>query len=378
MLKRTNKINKMFSERLLAVFCAAVLLTACGGEATGNPNDSAATGSLTAQSENLAANKTFTIFTWEGMFPQEVLDGFEQETGYDINYANFDLDEVMLTKLQTSGGGEYDLIIADDYIVEKSISEGLVQKLDKGKISKWGNINPIYQGQFYDPSDEYTVPYGAGVLTLIYDPDAVEREITSFADLWHESLRDSIGLIGNFRVINGIALKVLGQSFNTNDMGTLDQAGQKLIELAPNVRLIKDDELQNEILSGEISAGMFYTAQANMAVIENPNLKIEYPSEGVGFGIMAAFIPSQAPNPEAAYAFVDYILDPARGASCFEYLLYYSTFSASDPLISEELRPLLTLPEGFNIDMEMIENVEAATLEKHEQIWTEFKTAAGQ
>jgi spermidine/putrescine-binding protein len=206
----------------------------------------------------------------------------------------------------------------------------------------------------------------------------VELEIKSFADLWHESLRDSIGLIGNFRVINGIALKVLGQSFNTNDLSVLDEAGQKLLELAPNIRLIKDDELQNEILSGEISAGMFYTAQANSAVIENPELKIEYPTEGVGFGIMVAFIPSKAPNPAAAYAFIDYILEPQRGASCFEYLLYYSTFKASDPLISEDLRPLLTLPEGFNIDMEMIENVEAATLEKHEQIWTEFKTAAGQ
>jgi len=59
------------------------------------------------------------------------------------------------------------------------------------------------------------VPYGAGVQTIVYNPDKVDIEITGYADLWHESLRDSVGTIANYRVINGMALKVLGESYNT-------------------------------------------------------------------------------------------------------------------------------------------------------------------
>lgn len=76
----------------------------------------------------------------------------------------------MLEKVSMAKGGDYDVVIADDYIIEKIVEEGLATKLDKDKISNWGNINPLYQGQFYDEKDEYTVPYGAGIPLIVYDP----------------------------------------------------------------------------------------------------------------------------------------------------------------------------------------------------------------
>jgi spermidine/putrescine-binding protein len=311
------------------------------------------------------------------MFPQEILDGFERDTGYRINYVNFDYDETMLSRLETAGGGDYDLVIADDYIIETVIAEGLAQKLDKSGLANYNNINPVYSKPFYDPADEYTVPYGAGVQTIVYDPSQVNINITGYADLWNPALRGKVGTIANFRVINGMALKVLGKSYNTNDLGDIRAAGERLLSLAPNIRLIKDDELQNDLLSGEIAAGVMYTSQVTTAKMENPNLEVVFPSEGIGYGIMGAFIPSKAPNAAAAYAFLDYILDPQRGAECFEYLGYYCTFSASEPFIGEEYREFLTLPEGFNVDMEMIGNVDGAAEEEHTRIWTAFREAAG-
>ena len=321
--------------------------------------------------------KTLTLYTWAEMFPQEILDGFEKESGYRINYINFDYDETMLAKLEQAKGGGYDLIIADDYIIETVIEKGLARKLDKAKLSNYRNINPIYQKQFYDPMDEYTVPYGAGVQTIVYDPEYVQLHISSYEDLWDSSLRNRIGIIGNHRVINGMALKVLGKSYNTENLSDLRAAGEKLLELAPNIRLIKDDDLQNDLLSGEISAAVMYTSQVTMAKMENPNLAVVFPREGIGFGIMAGFIPSKAPNADAAHAFLNYIMDHRRGAECFEYLGYYSTYSASDPHISAEYKDFLTLPPGFNINMEMIQNVSAETEEEHSRIWTAFKSAAG-
>jgi spermidine/putrescine-binding protein len=335
------------------------------------------TGLWAGPSRQQSAPKQLTLFTWEGMFPQEILDGFEKETGVRINYVNFDFDETMLTRLETAGGAGYDLVIADDYIIETVIAQGLAQKLDKSRLSNYGNINPMYQRQFYDPADEYTVPYGAGVQTIVYDPARVSVPIKGYADLWDQSLGNRVGIIENYRVVNGMALKVLGQSYNTNDPGTIRAAGDRLLSLAPNIRLIRDADLQDEILSGEISAAVMYTSQVTMAKIENPGLKVVFPVEGIGFGIMAGFIPSKAANPGAAYDFLNYIMDPRRGASCFEFLGYYSTYSASDPYIGAEYKEFLTLPEGFNAAMEMIQNISPEADEEHARIWTAFKAAAG-
>jgi spermidine/putrescine-binding protein len=319
-----------------------------------------------------------TIYTWDEMFPQEILQGFERETGLRVNYVNFDTDETMLMRLQAAKGAKYDLVIADDYIIEKVIQEGLAQKLDKARLSNYQNINPIYQKQFYDVNDAYTVPYGAGVQTVVYNPQDVEFDILGYSELWDPDLVNSVGLIGNFRVINGMALKVLGDSYNTNDLDAIREAGTLLRLLAPNVRLIRDDKLEDELVSGEISAAVMYTSQVTMAMLAKPELKMVFPREGIGFGIMAAFIPAHAPNADAAYAFLDYILDAQRGAECFEYLGYYSTNSASDEFIDPACRELLTLPEGFNVDMEMIQNISPEAEELHNIIWTEFRASAGQ
>ncbi len=319
--------------------------------------------------------EVLTLYTWEGMFPDEIIDGFEKETGITVRYENFDYDETMLAKLEETKGGGYDLVIADDYIIETAIAEGLVQKLDAGKLENYGNINPIYQSQFFDPKNEYTVPYGAGVQTIVYDPAKVSVEINGYADLWDPSLADSIGMIANYRVINGMALKVMGESYNTEDAATIKAAGEKLAELAPNVRLIKDDNLQDDLISGEVSVAVMYTSQVTLAKLTNPSLEVVYPEEGIGLGIMAGFIPSDAPNAEAAYKFLDYILDAERGAKCFEHLGYYCTYSASEAYINEDYKSFLTLPAGVTAESsEMIGTIGGDAEEAHMEAWVTFKS----
>lgn len=324
-------------------------------------------------------NKTLNLFTWEGMFPQEVLDSFTKETGITVNYTNFDLDETMLAKLETAKGGDYDLVIADDYIIETAIKQGLVQKLDKSKIKNIGNINPVYQKQFFDKNDEYTVPHGAGVLTIAYNPEKVSKPITSYKDLWDPSLKNSIGVVGNYRVVNGMALKVFNESYNTEDVSVIEKAGAKLKELAPNIRLIKDDNIQDDLVSGEINAAIMYTSQVTAAKLANPKIEVVFPSEGLGFGIMAQFIPSKAPNSDAAYKFIDYLLRPEIGAKCFEFLGYYSTNQKADGLINDAYKSFLTLPKELDTSKsEMIQNISADAESAHTKAWTEFKAACGQ
>lgn len=76
----------------------------------------------------MADDDELVLFTWENMFPQEVLDGFTEETGIKVVYSNFDTDETMLEKLSQAKGGDYDVIVADDYIIEQAVSEGACER----------------------------------------------------------------------------------------------------------------------------------------------------------------------------------------------------------------------------------------------------------
>ncbi|MBO5278401.1 MAG: spermidine/putrescine ABC transporter substrate-binding protein [Lachnospiraceae bacterium] len=349
------KNRKRFGKLALTAMAvaAAALLTGCGAKKEA---------------------QTLNLFTWDGMFPQEVLSGFEEEYNIKINYTNFEYDEEMLAKLETAKGGDYDLVIADDYIIDIAVSEGLVQKLDKSALTNWGNIDPAFQGQFYDETDEYTVPYGAGIPLIVYDPALVDFEITGYEDLWNPSLKDNVALIGNYRVIDGIVLKTMGYSFNINDTAVIEEAGKKLLQLAPNVRLINDNNTQDYIISGEAAVAFLYTSQVTQAVAARPDLKVVYPKEGLGFGIMAGFIPSQAPNADAAHKFLDYILRPEISAQCFEYIGYVCTTKAAVPYMSKEAQASLSLPEGAQSG-EFIMDISGEANEVHERIWTEFKAA---
>ena len=338
---------------LLTIATAGIMLTGCGS--------SKDKGEL-------------NLYTWDGMFPQEVLDGFEKETGITVNYSNFDYDEDMLAKLEETKGGDYDLVIADDYIIQLAIQEGLAQKLDVSKIDNFSNINPLYQSQFYDPTNEYTVPYGAGIPLIVYNPDAVGFEITSYEDLWNPALKDNVAIIGNYRVIDGITLKTLGASFNTEDLDLIQKAGDKLLELAPNIRVINDTNTQDYLISGEVAAAFMYTSQVTQALAADPDLKVAYPSEGLGFGIMAGFIPSEAPNPDAASAFLKYILQPEVSAKCFEYIGYYCTNKAAEDYISDDLKASLVVPDSVT-EGEIIQNISQEAEDLHSEIWTNFQNA---
>ena len=310
------------------------------------------------------------LYTWDGMVPQEVLDDFEKETGTKVVYSNFDTDETMLEKLSQAKGGDYDVVIADDYIIESAVKEGLVQKLDKDAITNWGNINPLFQGQFYDPDDEYTVPYGAGIPLIVYDPDQVDIDIKGYKDLWDPSLEDSVAIIGAYRVICGITQLSMGESMNEDDVDVISRTGEKLQELAPNIRLIQDDNTQNALLNGEASVAFLYTSQVTQALKDNPDLKVVYPEEGLGFGILGTFIPSEAPNAEAANEFINYLLQPEVTAKCINSVGYYNTNKAADDLVDENL----VVPDDVTKG-ESIENVSLEAEQEYNKIWTEFKAA---
>ena len=273
-------------------FCLLlVLLTLCAAASaeTVNANDEA----------------VLNIFTWEGYIDYEtVIKPFEEETGIKVNYATFASNEEMYEKLSAAKGGDYDIVLASDYMLNTTRLAGLMQKFDPEIVTNYGNLYESFTHQFFDPDNEYVVPYVSGIPLIVYDPSVVDIEIKGFNDLWDPSLTDSLGLIDDARVTIGMVLLSMEQSMNTTDDAILAEAAEKLDALKENIHVLEYENLHNYLVSGDIAVAYTFTPFVALALDANPDLKVVWPEEGLGFGIDGCFIPVNAPHAKNANLFL--------------------------------------------------------------------------
>ena len=137
-----------------------------------------------------STEKVVNIYTWANYVPANVVKDFEKKTGIKVNYSNFSTNEAMLSKLQASKGGTYDVIICADYMVQIMAKQKnvLLQPIDKATIPNYKNIDKAYLGQYYDKTNKYSVPYSLGSEMIVYNPDKIKKDIKGISDLWDPSL----------------------------------------------------------------------------------------------------------------------------------------------------------------------------------------------
>lgn len=319
--------------------------------------------------------KVLNIFSWDGYVDYaSVIRPFEQQTGIKVNYAPFSTNDEMFKKLQENGASEYDLVIASDYILNTARLEGLMLPLDKEKLPNFANLDERFISQYFDPDNEYVVPYMSGIPLIVYNPDMVQIEIDGFEDLWDPSLADSIGLIDDARVSIGMVLLSMGQSMNTTDDAVLAQAKEKLFALRENIHVLEYENLHNSLISGDISVAYTFTPYVALALDANPNLKVVWPKEGLGFGIDGAFIPANAPHPDNAHAFLNYLLDGQVAATTAEWQYYCTPNAAAQEFLSDAYKNNTVFNGIYDRigDAEYVMNL-GADESKFQDIWTEFK-----
>ena len=305
---------------VLVMAFSAVSLTSCGSK-----NDRVENLEGTYSQEY--AGTTINVFNWgeyisdgsEGSL--DVNKAFENATGIKVNYSYYESNEAMYAKLK-SEAVSYDIVIPSDYMIERLISENMIQKIDFSKIDNYKNISEEYKGLHFDPNDEYSVPYSVGMVGLIYNTTMVEEEPTSWSVMWDSKYKDNVLTFNNPRDSFAIAQFLLGIDLNTTDKAEWDRAANKLKEQNDILQGRVMDTVFNKMEGGNAAiapyyAGDFLTMQSN-----NEDLAFVYPKEGTNIFVDSACIPSNSKNYEAALMYINFLLEPEVALANAEYICY--------------------------------------------------------
>ena len=296
---------------VLAVLVAALLVAACAGVPTGT-EQAADAAEFVCPEPNPRLEVTSTevnLFVWTEYIPQDAIDCFEEVYGVTVNRDEYSSNEEMYAKL-SAGGSNYDLVQPTDYIVSLMIRQGLLQKLDKSQLPVLETLDPNYLDLPFDPGNEYTIPYQAGTDSIVANMDTLENVPASWADLWNPDYAGRLVMLDDPRVVIGLTLLTLGYDVNTTDAAELAEAQAKLAELVPNVKLFDSDSPKSALIAGDVDLGMTWTGEAFLAQQEVPAIQFVYPTEGAILWQDNYAMPVDAPHPDAAYAWINYSMQP--------------------------------------------------------------------
>jgi len=325
-----------------------------------------------------SGSKQINLMTWGGDFiPREVINQFEKETGIKVNYKEVTSNEDMQSLLEASPN-QYDLAVTTDYMVDILRQNGYLEILNKEKLSNFSNINPVYQGNYYDENDEYSIPYAVSISFLLVNPEAVKKlgadPITGYKGLWQEELKNKVVLIDWSVEIMGLVLKSLGHEYNETDPVKVAQAKEKLFELRDKIVRFETNTPEDSLINGEAVAGFMYSNQAVKGKVADEKLEPVFPEEGMPIYLDCFVMSKQAPNKDNAYKFLNFLLEPEVSAKISDITNFASANKAAEEYLPEDFKnnPMLNIPD------EVIENTSfyidvAEVLEEYEHIYSEFK-----
>lgn len=240
---------------------------------------------------------------------EEIVYSFEEETGADVVIDLFDSNEQMYIKV--ANGESYDILIPSDYMIERLISEELLQELDQSQLDCLDLINDAVKGLSYDKNNTYSIPYFWGSVGIVYDKTIVSEEDLEkegFNIFLDEKYRGDIYLYDSERDSFMMALKALGYSMNTSNDKELDKAYQWLVQCATTMDAeIVTDEIIDNMVQQRKALGIVYSGDAAYIMSENENIGFYMPETGTNLWSDAMVIPKTAKNTDLALEFMNYI-----------------------------------------------------------------------
>ncbi len=316
-----GRIPQIIVGRVLPVLMVVVI--AGGGIYYGRAN-------LTSGTEQVI------IYNWGEYIDPEVLDIFEEETGIQVIYEEFETNEIMYPKIQ-SGAIAYDLVCPSDYMIQKMIQNDLLQPLNFDNIPNAKNIGQVYyeKSRQFDPDNQYSIPYCWGTVGILYNTKMVEEPIDSWTVLWDTQYKDNILMQDSVRDAFAVALKTLGYSLNSTSIHELTQAKDLLVQQKPLVQAYVIDQVRDKMIGNEAAIGVIYSGEAIYTQTENPDLAYVVPKEGSNMWIDSWVMPKNAPNKENAEKFLDFLCSPEIALMNFEYITYSTPNEKARELIED-------------------------------------------
>lgn len=311
---------KKFVALMLVLAMTVPVLSGCGSSADKYPN-----------------GKVY-VYNWGEYIDEETLKLFEEETGIEVVYDEFETNEIMYPKVE-SGASDYDVICPSDYMIQKMIDNDLLAELNWDNMpNAKENIGAQYyeQATAFDPGNKYCVPYCWGTVGILYNTTMVDEPVTSWSILWDEKYADNILMQESVRDLFMVALKKLGYSMNSTNEDELKEARDLLIEQAPLVQAYVIDQVRDKMIGGEAALGVIYSGEAIYTQRENPDLAYVIPEEGTNVWIDGWVIPKNAPNKENAEKFIDFMCRADIALMNFEYITYSTPNTAAQALIEDE------------------------------------------
>ncbi|MGB1287993.1 MAG: ABC transporter substrate-binding protein [Aggregatilineales bacterium] len=282
--------------------------------------------------------QTLSIFNWSTYVAEDTIPNFEELCGVTVNYDIYESGEVMLARIRQGNPG-YDLVVPGGDTIETMIREDLLVALDLEMIPNFANLSEALAGQSYDPDNAFSIPYQWGTVGLGYSTEAFPDGLTSWEDVW--AYEGNVAWLDDRRAMFGIALTILGYDANTDNPDEISEARDYLLERGSNVVAIAADDGQVLLERGDVAITVEYSGDilALMDECECDDFAYSIPTEAANIWTDNMAIPVDAPNPELAMVFMDYILDAQVGADLSNYTAYASPNQASidGELIDEAL-----------------------------------------
>lgn len=323
---------------------ALVALASCSGHEDGSSRGTGAT-----------EEKVLHVYNWTDYIGETTIADFEAKTGIKVTYDTYDSNELVETKLLTGRTG-YDVVFPTSTIVGRMAKVGVFLKLDKARLPNFSNLDPeaMRQVAINDPGNEHAIAYMWGTTGIGYSPAMVKKVLgTDTIDSWSAVFdpatasrlaKCGITMLDAPEDVIETAEIYLGGDPGNEDLGELAAAEELLTNVRPYVHAFDTTQHPSALASGEICvslswSGLMHQARARGASAATP-VEIAYviPREGAPLYFDTVAIPADAPHPDNAHAFLNFLMEPEVIAEVTNDIGYANANSASLPFVDAVLR----------------------------------------
>ncbi len=311
------------------------------------------------------------VYCFGDYIDPDLVDQFEEETGYEVIIDYFDTNEEMYPVIKNSTA-EYDVICASDYMIDKMRKEGLLAEINFDNIPNIENLTDNVKAfvDDFDPGMKHSVPHTWGTYGIIYNVDKVHGEINSWSQLWSEEYAGEIIMPNSIREAFMVAGKILGYSMNTTNEEEIAEITDLLIEQKPLVYSYANDNARDLMIGDSATLSVITSGDVLYAMDGNDRLAYVVPEEGSEVWTDCWAIPTAAKNKRGGEDWINFMLRGDVARTNFEYLTYGIP---NKEILDLTDNPILNPSDEILARCETLANLGAEVDDLYSRYWKAFK-----